>query len=420
MKTQKHPSDDSMNRNERLNYTLYVLGKGISLFGSAIYTFAIGLYVLKQTGSALNFSITLMLGTLPMILFGPIAGILTDRFDKKKLVVGSDWTNGLLFLSLYFYASHLGLTLPIIYATTVLLTLSSTLFGIAIESLKPVLVSERHLLRINAQSKMIDSLSSIMGPLIGGVVYAIWPIELFLLINAISFLFSGATECFFKPLSGASANSRPEISMKKSLSGAIRYIRGDDKLKEFIGIFVFLNFFLGFSLEVPLPYMVTTVLGLPDGIYGMINGAFPVGMIVGAIWVERLMKRFEYRMILLVTVPIMGLASVVLGATLLIPIVYKTTVAVSSLYIFLMLIFGITIALIDVPILYLLQKHVPEALRGRVFSLVFSAVKIVLPVSLLLAGSLIQLIPVYWMPILGGVGALVFGFTKNASKKSNA
>ena len=63
---------------------LYSIAKTVSLFGSSIYSFALGLYVLQITGSALNFAITLILGTIPMIVMNPFAGVIADKVDKRN------------------------------------------------------------------------------------------------------------------------------------------------------------------------------------------------------------------------------------------------------------------------------------------------------------------------------------------------
>ncbi len=102
---------------ELRNICLYVIGKTVSIFGSSIYSFALGLYVLQITGSALNFAITLILGTIPMIVMNPFAGVIADKVDKK-LVICMDLLNGCLLIAVYIVSSNYGLNLFIIYATT--------------------------------------------------------------------------------------------------------------------------------------------------------------------------------------------------------------------------------------------------------------------------------------------------------------
>ncbi|MFW5687070.1 MAG: MFS transporter, partial [Halanaerobium sp.] len=58
-------------KKEKLNLLLFLSGKTISLFGSAVYAFVIGLYLLRTTSSAFSFAINLGLYTLPVVLFNP-------------------------------------------------------------------------------------------------------------------------------------------------------------------------------------------------------------------------------------------------------------------------------------------------------------------------------------------------------------
>ena len=63
---------------ENRNIYLFASGKAVSILGSSIFSFAIGLYVLKLTGSALNYAMTLMLSVIPMVVISPIAGVIAD------------------------------------------------------------------------------------------------------------------------------------------------------------------------------------------------------------------------------------------------------------------------------------------------------------------------------------------------------
>lgn len=68
----------SKNRKEISNLVLFSLGKFVSVFGTSVYTFAIGLYVLKVTGSGLSFAVTLGFGLVATIIFNPIGGAMAD------------------------------------------------------------------------------------------------------------------------------------------------------------------------------------------------------------------------------------------------------------------------------------------------------------------------------------------------------
>lgn len=391
---------------ESKNLILFILGKGISVFGSSIYTFAISLYVLKVTGSALNFATTLLLGILPMIIFSPFAGLIVDRFPKKMIIVGTDFLNGMLFFILYLSSMNQPLSIGAIYITTVLLSIFSTLFALSMESSKPLLVSADKLLKINAVSKMIDSLSAILGPILGGMAFAIFDIRLFIAINALSFVFSAITECFF---TFQKRQTKPEVhsSVSQALNEGIQYFRASSELKKLTSVFIFINFFLGFSIQVPMPFIINSVLTLSPKWYGVINSAFPIGMVLGSLVVEKIMAKVDYNKLLMAMVVLMALCALFVGIPLVLPL---SRVFIGFIYIGIMFLLGIAIALIDIPIMFILQSSVPEYIRGRIMSLITSLVKIVLPISLIISGALLQTLPSYYLPILGGVFALVYSF----------
>ena len=140
---------------EKGNLLLFLSGKSISLFGSAIYTFAIGLYLLKTTGSGLTFATNIVLYTVPMVIINPLAGVIADRINKKIMVVGSDLLNGVFLIGVYLMAGRIGLSVPLVYISTFVMTVLTAFFDIGIESAKPNLVSERKLVDINSLARVI-------------------------------------------------------------------------------------------------------------------------------------------------------------------------------------------------------------------------------------------------------------------------
>lgn len=181
---------------EFLNVFLFSIANFISLFGTSVYNFAISLYVLKLTGSGLNFATTLTISILSTVLINPFAGVLADKIDKKLLAVITDILNGILLLALYILTVKHTLNLPMIYVSTFFLNVFSTVYGITIEAAKPNLVSSKLLISINSINKIIESISSIVGPMVGGIIFALIDIRLFIIINAFSFGVSASLEIF--------------------------------------------------------------------------------------------------------------------------------------------------------------------------------------------------------------------------------
>ena len=185
-----------MNRKEQINLYLTLCGKGVSELGSKLYGFAMSFYVLKLTGSAQSFAISLLLTTLPSIILSPFVGVIVDRFKKKSIVVLADFVSGALMLGFYIGTRTSELSLPMIYFATFALSVMAVFLGTAFRASYPNIVSKGHLTKLNAYTQGLDSMLSIVAPILGGVVYGLLDAKMFMLINGISFLLSSFSELF--------------------------------------------------------------------------------------------------------------------------------------------------------------------------------------------------------------------------------
>lgn len=391
---------------EKRNLVLFIIGKFISIFGSSMYTFAISLYVLKITGSSLSFATTIVLGIIPMVIINPFAGVIADKMDKKKIIVIMDILNGILFFAIYTISRSQNLTLQIIYASTFIMTIFSSVFGITFEAAKPEIVNKSMLITINSASKIIDSISQIMGPIAGGIIFALVDINLFILINSISFLISAVFECFiifkFKNDENKLSNDS-SINFKKDIGEGIRYILKNDYIKFLFSVFMIINFFLGFAITVPMPYIINNILNLGSVNFGIIEGAFPVGVMIGALFVKRIENEKKYIDSFFPIIILLSLSMILIGVPLLLSYNGYMKFAYVIYYSLIMGILGVIISFIDIPIFSILQKRIPGYILGRVLSISVTFAKILLPIGLISAGVVIEFIPAYILPIIGGI-----------------
>ncbi|HHT7140230.1 TPA: MFS transporter [Bacillus cereus] len=403
--------ENKKNNQELRNICLYSIAKTVSIFGSSIYSFALGLYVLQITGSALNFAITLILGTIPMIVMNPFAGVIADKVYKKKLVVCMDLLSGCLLIVVYILSSYYGLNLFLIYTTTFLMTVFTTFFGIGLEAAKPNIVSKERLMSINSISKIIDSISLILGPMLGGIVFAVLDMKTFIIINGISFILSGISILFINfKLFEQNINeeySIREIHFIKDIKEGYSYLMERESLKNTFNILISLNFFLGFSVTVPLPYIINTVLNLSSKQFGMIQGTFPIGMIVGAVLVKKITDRYSYSYLLKKISFMLAIFMIVSGIPVLFKSIEVSNIIFVTMYCAIMFFVGLTIAFIDIPLIYFMQKEIPDEYRGRVLSIGLSIGKMMQPIALVLSGLLLNHIPAYTIPIGGGIVFLI-------------
>jgi len=410
---------------EYLNIYLFSTGKAISLFGSAIYSFAVSLYVLKTTGSGLSFATNIMLYTLPIVFITPLAGVIADRVNKKLLIVSTDVFNGIFLISIYLLVVKQDLSLPLIYFSTFIITTFATFFNIGIESAKPQLVKEDKLININSVAKVIESASNIVGPVLGGMIFAFSNIKTFILINGISFLIAAIVEYFIDYDFNKREEDRevqPVQSIYLDMKEGYSYIFSRISMRSLIYIFVGLNFLISFSVTVPVPYLLNTYWLVDPKLYGIIQSGFPVGMLIGAVLIKKIMGIIDYDKLLFKINLVSGTAFILLGMPLLLSNKQPTDLFLLIYYTLLMIIIGVVIAWVDVPLMVILQQTIPGKILGRVLSVLISIVKIVVPVTLLLSGLLVNIISPLYLFVSGGILMISFNiiFFRSASGKALA
>jgi hypothetical protein len=257
---------------------------------------------------------------------------------------------------------------------------------------------------------------------LGGMIFALMDIRLFIVINGASFIFSAVCEMFIDFSLGSErvpTYNTGRISFLADIKEGFEYLIGRKEIIQLFLILVSLNFSIGFSVTVPLPYIINSALELSPKAYGLIQSAFPAGMIIGAVFVGGICKKVMYirlvrRLGLALSICILAIALPVFPA-----FIKLDYMGYSIYYSVIMMVLGIIISFIDIPVAYAVQSMVPDEYRGRVLSIGISIGKIILPVAVVVSGLLLSLIPVYILPALGGILLLLLnirGFRINCCK----
>lgn len=392
------------------NMLLMLAGKLVSLLGSYIYSFVMGLYVLKVTGSAMSFAITLISGALPRVILAPFAGALADKLDRKKMVVGMDFVSGLVMLLLLGASHYYGMQIILIYGAAVLLAVANTFLNVAMDAAIPNLVPDRHLVRINSLSQSAISLTQVVAPFAGGFVYGLIDIRLFVLLNAVTFIASAISEMFidFRLNAPPEADSEPGTeSIFVQMKDGFLFLRQNTLLLT-IGLFaVFLNFFTGMGIGVAMPYIINNVLGMDSTLYGIIYALLPAGILISSMLLSVLPEfRRRYPAILggLLVMTVTLAASGLPAIPALMSFGHGT---IFVFYLILALAFGMANALVNIPIFVMMQRQTPDNYRGRVFGLVQTMCTAITPVAYLLAGAIIDVVPPWSVPLGSGVAMLL-------------
>lgn len=270
------------------DFTLVVIGQIISLFGSAVLRFAMPLYLLNQTGSSALFGTVTALSFIPAILLSPVGGLVADRINKRNIMVSLDFCTAFIILVFTFLMDGMNLV-PLITVTLMLLYGIAGAYQPSVQASMPVLVSQQNLMAANSIINTISSFSSLLGPVLGGILYSIYGLKPVLWICAVCFLLSAIMELFIViPFKKQTAEDSVFKTVKKDFAESVSFVY---KEKSIIGkvllVICGINLFLSALIIIGLPYMVTEVLDFPpvqaNKLYGFAQGALAAGGLAGGI-----------------------------------------------------------------------------------------------------------------------------------------
>ena len=179
------------------NFILVVIGQIISLFGNAILRFALPLYLLQETGSAALFGLISACSFIPMIVLSPIGGIIADRVNKRNIMVALDYSTAGVTLALTLLLGHMNIVVLLLVSMVFLYGIQGA-YQPTVQASIPALVPEDKLMTGNAIINMINSLSSLLGPILGGILFAFHGLTPILVVSILCFIFSATMELFIK------------------------------------------------------------------------------------------------------------------------------------------------------------------------------------------------------------------------------
>ncbi len=172
------------------NFRMVWLGQVVSQLGDWFNTIALYTIILNLTGSGRAIGLLLVARFLPSFVFGPISGVLADRFSRRTIMIVSDLLRAVVVLGFLFVRR--ADQLWIIYVLTVMQLALSTFFEPAKTAAIPSIVSDRELVAANAISSVTWSVMLTLGAAIGGLITGWFGTDVSFVLDALTYLLSAA------------------------------------------------------------------------------------------------------------------------------------------------------------------------------------------------------------------------------------
>lgn len=259
------------------------IGQTISLLGSGLTSFALGVWIYQQTGEATPFALTVLFGTLPRILLAPLGGSLADRRNRKQIMLLADTGNALITAA----AASIALTGNLAVWNIYLLAAFGSVFAAfqepAFGASVVMLVPKKDLGRASGLRNLSEALGGLITPLLGGLLYGLIGLGGVMIIDFATYFFAlGALLATRIPQPALTTPTGP-AGKHRWLSDAAfgwRYLRQRPGLFGLLWYFALVNFLFNITSVLLSPLVLSrhspTVLGAVQ----MAAGA---GMLLGSL-----------------------------------------------------------------------------------------------------------------------------------------
>jgi MFS family permease len=398
------------------NFALLWLGGLISFVGDWVLFIALPVYVSDLTGSAMATGGMFIAQTAPRLLFGAVAGVFVDRWDRRRTMIVANLLSAAALLLLLPVRS--GADLWLVYLAAFLQASIALFFQPAESALVPTLVGEEHLVHANALTALNWELTRLIAPPLGGLVMALFGLGSVIAIDSFSFLFSAVMIALIAL--PAAERTRPIDKSPAPVAGAWRAVWRElvDGLRLVQHAHVVRALFIITGVAMVAEGIIN-VLGFPwlkevlhgDALTrGWMASAQAVGGLIGGLLIGRLARRVQPVYLIGLSGIVLGLASLALINVTALPIDASLWLPAALL---LKLLQGLPIMGLFVSVDTLIQQSVADQYRGRIFGAygaLSALTTLVGQAAASLLGDRVGLVPVLnWMGImylLAGVCAL--------------
>ena len=341
------------------NFALLWFGGLISFIGDWILFVGLPVYVYQMTGSVLATGIMFVVGRLPSIAFGSVAGVFVDRWDRRRTMIVANLLVVPLLMPLLLVDSPGEVW--IVYLVSLATNTVRQFMDPAENALLPKLVGEENLQTANALNTLNNNLARLIGPAVGGVVLAVFYFPTTVLLDAASFVIAaGMISMISAPPSVTRADPAKEGEDEKKGGLRSEWVEGlkivrNNRVVASLFALLGVNMIAEGILSVLMVIYVQAVLGGGSVEVGWLLTAQAVGGLVGSLFVGRVSRSVKAWQMVWIGFVLLGVIDL---------ITFNSGVLWVALV--LMAIVGVPVTMLQTGVMTLFQMSVEDRFRGRV------------------------------------------------------
>jgi MFS family permease len=396
--------------------------KFLALFGSQILTqvggnmvlFGLTVTVNELTNSSTAVSVLLLTFLVPAVVFGAIAGVFVDMFDRRWILISTNVARGMLFLLLVFVPDQLVL----IYLVTAVVATLTTFFAPAEAAMIPLVVKRGQLMTANSLFILALQAAFVVGfAVLGPLAYTVLGERLLVLTVAIAYGVAGAF-CWVLPSVPASSAGQASLASARSavastmaqLREGLGYIRSHHNVLWSLIYLTLVASLIG-VLGVLGPEFAKSVLGLKGGDLAVVLLPLGAGLILGIVVLNVAGRHLPRRRLIEGGMLVLAASLVMLGLAQDLPGLQNGDDITPLLLVVVAVAFvaGVCYAFVAVPAQTSLQEEIEPEVRGRVFGVLNMLVSLASFVPIIIVGPLADVVSAAAVIVIAAVVVGVSG-----------
>lgn len=263
------------------NYALLWTGQLVSEMGNRFHWIAVSLWVYSLSGSAGAVSLAVASMFAGSLLVGLWAGVIVDRFDRRKILIITDVTRAVLVVAIPFFIRT---SLWIVYLDLVLISIATSFFRPAMFAVIPGTVVRPHLMAANSFFSAMDTATEMAGPLLAGILAQKLGYAFLIYLDSATYLFSAVcialTAFDLKPTRGAGQITA--TSIWRGVIEGLSYIRRD-AVQWGLFVLIFPATLVGTGLNALQTPLAKGEVGVTDAQFGTFNSVWGLGFLVASL-----------------------------------------------------------------------------------------------------------------------------------------
>lgn len=274
-------------KKDQSNYYFFIIGQFVSQFGSRLTSYGLVLWSYKQTGSVLSMSLLSVCYLIPEVLLSFISGSVSDRWNKKKILLVSDLIAAVFSLSVILMLRTSTLRMEYLYLINFILGVTDSFQNPASEVTISLLVPKKDYLKSSGLRSFFASFTTVFAPIVATSLYAFQGLKVILVLDLVTFVFAFVTLAVGIHIPEVAKKEAESVPFLTQCVFGIRYLLSNKGIFRLVLFMAFINL-IAAMYNTNLAPMVLSRSNGNDIQLGVVSSAVGISGLVGSILVTRL------------------------------------------------------------------------------------------------------------------------------------